>query len=49
MPISDELSEIIEGQRQKFIEKYGRESKPDERLFFDMPPLEHVEHFMVEE
>jgi hypothetical protein len=48
VPISDELGEIIQEQMQKFIEKHGREPKPDERLFFDMPPLEHVEHFMVE-
>ena len=48
IPISDELAEIIEEQKRKFVEKHGREPGPDENLFFDMPPLEHVEHFMVQ-
>jgi len=48
IPVPDELVEVIEEQRQKFIEKYGREPGPDDRLFFDAPPLEHAEHFMVE-
>jgi hypothetical protein len=48
VPLSDEMSEILEEQKQKFIEKYGREPGSKDKLFFDMPPLEHVEHFMVE-
>ena len=48
IPMSDEIGEILEEQKQKFIEKFGREPGPKEKLFFDMPPLEHVEHFMVE-
>ena len=48
IPMSDELAEVIEEQKRKFIEKYGREPGPGDNLFFDMPPLEHVEHFMVE-
>jgi hypothetical protein len=48
MPMSAEMTEILEGQRQKFIDKYGREPGPDDRVFFDMPPLEHVEHEMVQ-
>ena len=48
VPLSEEMSEILEEQKQKFIEKYGREPGPNDKLFFDMPPLEHVEHFMVE-
>jgi hypothetical protein len=48
IPMSEEIGEILEEQKQKFIEKFGREPGPKEKLFFDMPPLEHVEHFMVE-
>jgi hypothetical protein len=48
IPMSDELAEIIEEQKQRFVEKFGREPGPGDNLFFDMPPLEHAEHFMVE-
>ena len=30
------------------MEKHGWEPDPDDNLFFDMPPLEHAEPFMVE-
>ena len=48
MPMSSEMADILEGQRQKFLDKYGREPGPGDRVFFDMPPLEHVEHEMVQ-
>ena len=48
VPISDELAEVIEEQRRKFIERFGWEPGPGDNLFFDMPPLEHAEHFMVQ-
>jgi len=48
IPITDELGEVIEGQKRKFIEKHGREPGEGDNLFFDAPPLEHAEHFMVE-
>jgi hypothetical protein len=48
MPMSSEMADILEGQRQKFLDKYGREPGPHDRVFFDMPPLEHVEHEMVQ-
>lgn len=48
MPMSDDLAEIIEEQKRKFQEEHGREIGPDDKLFFDAPPLEHVEHHMVE-
>jgi hypothetical protein len=48
LPVSDELREIIDEQRERFVQKYGREPGAGDRLFFDAPPLEHVEHFMVE-
>jgi len=48
IPVSDELAAMIEEQKRRFVEKYGREPTEGDSLFFDMPPLEHVEHFMVE-
>lgn len=48
IPVSDELAEVIEEQKRRFSEKSGREPGPDDNLFFDMPPLEHAEHFVVE-
>ncbi|MFH1923377.1 MAG: SEC-C metal-binding domain-containing protein [Planctomycetota bacterium] len=48
IPMSDELAEVIEEQKRKFIEQHGREPGPSDNLFFDMPPFEHAEHFMVE-
>ena len=48
MPMSSEMADILEGQRQKFLDKYGRQPGPGDPVFFDMPPLEHVEHEMVQ-
>ena len=47
-PVSDGLAEIIEEQKRKFQKEHGREIGPNDKLFFDAPPLEHVEHYMVE-
>jgi hypothetical protein len=48
VPLSGEMKTLLEEQRQKFIDKYGREPGPDDPVFFDAPPLEHVEHQMVQ-
>jgi hypothetical protein len=40
IPMSDELAEVIEEQKRKFVEKHGREPGPGDNLFVDMPPLE---------
>ena len=48
IPVSDELWEVIQEQERRFVERFAREPGPGDNLFFDMPPLEHVEHFMVE-
>jgi hypothetical protein len=48
IPMSVELAEVIKEQKRKFIEKHGREPGPGDHVFFDMPPLEHAEHYMVE-
>jgi hypothetical protein len=49
VPISNEMAELLQEQRQKFIEKHGREPGPDDKIFFDMPHPEHLEHMMVED
>jgi hypothetical protein len=48
IPMSDGLAKVVEEQQRKFIEQHGREPAPGDNLFFDMPPFEHAEHFMVE-
>ena len=49
VPLSSEMTDILEQQRQKFVEKHGREPGPDDKIFFDMPHPEHLEHMMVED
>lgn len=49
VPISDEMANLLQEQRQKFVEKHGREPGPKDKLFFDMPHPEHLEHMMVED
>jgi hypothetical protein len=48
-PISPEVADILQAQRQKFIDKHGREPGPNDPVFFDQPYPEHVEHMMVED
>jgi hypothetical protein len=43
------VAEILQAQRQKFIDRHGREPGPKDRVFFDMPHPEHLEHMMVED
>jgi hypothetical protein len=46
IPISDEMRELLELQKQRFIEKHGRPPGPDDPIFDE--PTEHVEHRIVE-
>ncbi len=48
IPISDELADVLDEQRQAFIAKHGREPGPDDPMFPDMPHFEHAEHQMIE-
>ena len=48
LPIPDELIEMVNAQRQKFLEKFGRKPGPNDKLFFDAPPLEEMEHMIVQ-
>ena len=48
VPMSDEMVDIVKEQQQRFVEKHGREPGPEDHVFFDAPPFEHVEHAMVE-
>jgi hypothetical protein len=47
VPLSGAMAGLLEEQR-RFIATYGREPGPDDPVFFDVPPLEHVEHQMVQ-
>ena len=49
IPLNQEMLAILQEQRQKFIEKYGREPGPHDPIFFDLPHPEHLEHMMVED
>jgi tetratricopeptide (TPR) repeat protein len=48
-PMSPEVREVLEQQRQAFVAKYGREPGPGDLLFPDMPHPEHLEAMMVED
>jgi hypothetical protein len=48
IPLTSEMTDLLEQQRQKFVEKFGREPGPNDEIFFDMPHPEHVEHLTVE-
>jgi hypothetical protein len=48
VPLSGEMMDLLKHQRQKFLDLYGREPGPGDKVFFDAPPLEHVEHQIVE-
>lgn len=48
VPISDDMKTVLEEQRRRFIEKHGREPGPNDPVFFDMPPLEQIEHQTVQ-
>jgi hypothetical protein len=42
------MTGILEEQRRKFIDKYGREPGPEDAIFFDMPPVEQIEFQTVQ-
>jgi hypothetical protein len=35
MPLSDEMMKILEQQREKFRQKFGRDPGPEDPVFFD--------------
>ncbi len=48
IPISKDMAEVLKEQHRKFVEKFGREPGPDDKVFFDMPHPEQIEHQTVE-
>lgn len=48
LPLTPGMVEVIEQQRRKFVEHFGREPGPDDLIFFDAPPLDQVEHITVQ-
>jgi len=37
VPMTGEVAEVFRVQREKFVERFGREPGPDDPVFFDMP------------
>ena len=48
VPLSADALALLEEQRHQFRQQLGRDPGPDDSLFFDAPPLEQVEHQLVE-
>ncbi len=48
IPMSDDLADLFDEQRQAYIAQHGHEPDPDDPLLPDMPHFEHVEHEMLE-
>jgi hypothetical protein len=48
IPMSNELADVFKEQEQHFIDTFGRKPGPGDKVFFDAPPLEHMEHEMVQ-
>src|SRR5262245_57474609 len=49
VPVSSEMKDILQQQRQRFIERYGREPGPGDPVFFDLPHPERLEARMAED
>lgn len=48
IPLTPEMNALFERQRQRFIERYGREPEPHDPVFPDMPHPEHFEAHLVQ-
>jgi SEC-C motif len=48
IPMSPEMREVLEEQHRKFVERFGREPGPGDKIFFDLPHTEHIEHMTVQ-
>lgn len=47
VPIDAEVRQVLDEQRRRFVEEFGREPGPGDKVFFDAPPLEHFEAEIV--
>ena len=47
LPIDPMLKELLDIQLEKFREQFGRDPGPDDKIFFDAPPVEHAEFELV--
>jgi hypothetical protein len=48
VPLSAEMVALLDQQRQQFRQRFGRDPGPDDLLFQGAPPLEQVEHHLVQ-
>lgn len=46
--MSQQLTDMLQEERQRFIDKFGREPGPNDRVLFDMPHPEVVKHRLVQ-
>ena len=49
IPMDPELQALLHEQHERFRERFGRDPKPDDPIFFDLPPLEHSEFYAVQD
>jgi hypothetical protein len=47
IPLTAEALALLQEQRRQFRQRFGREPAGNELVFFDVPPLEQVEHQLV--
>ena len=47
-PMSPELEELLQEQKERFRERYGREATPDDYIFFAQEPDEHLEFHLAQ-
>ena len=48
VPVGDEVKTILENQRARFVQRFGREPGPDDLVFFDTPPETELRRKMIE-
>ncbi len=42
IPLTAEAKTLVENQLERFRQVHGREPRPDDKVFFDMPPADEV-------
>jgi hypothetical protein len=48
IPVPDEIADLLDEQRQMFIDQHGREPGPGDPLLFDTPHSEQIEHQLTQ-
>jgi len=48
IPMNDDMRAILLEQRRKFVERFGRQPGPNDRIFFDAPSKEELDDALLE-